>query len=555
MNKKIAAVVFILLAAILLISAAMAFLFYSPNTNFKVPVIKLDKDSFSDGVHNFAYRRLQNGEGNYFNYKTVLNKEQFDKLGKDEYVIVIHYLNCEAYKVVFNGYVIGTVGDYENGKSNIWNSINSFNIDSKLIKDSNELEIQTRCSYITGISNYPVFITAAKNEHFISGNNNFLDQINVACVSFGMLAALIVFLLFITSAKQKHKYSYFYFSLALLFLSIYSIDFTNIYLMPFSYLLYKKIIMISLFVCIYFFSKAVFMYFNTRMHSIVSLLILIGFFWITVFPKDIITYKLYYDYYILLVPFNIVLWIYVMLTEKRKKQEAKVFLAGSVISLVFSGYNIVLGSFDNVFVANTTLVYMLTMVVVTLYLVYVDFYKLQKDLETETQRREIAYKNAVTDGLTELYNQYYAIIKLRHVPSPFSIAMIDIDDFKGINDNYGHHAGDTALKFLASMLNKSFPEDESTFRYGGDEFLVLLKDVDIETAKKKVEDFRKNVQKHECDFKGIRFNFTISAGLTDVKSKEEFEEILSELDMSLQYCKTHGKNQIKIYSNDLAYAR
>ena len=78
---------------------------------------------------------------------------------------------------------------------------------------------------------------------------------------------------------------------------------------------------------------------------------------------------------------------------------------------------------------------------------------------------------------------------------PFAVAIADVDNFKGINDNYGHQVGDSALKRVAQILRESFRADDVVARYGGDEFAFILRTASLEGAQERLEKISKKVAK------------------------------------------------------------
>jgi diguanylate cyclase (GGDEF)-like protein len=159
---------------------------------------------------------------------------------------------------------------------------------------------------------------------------------------------------------------------------------------------------------------------------------------------------------------------------------------------------------------------------------------------------------AIYDKLTQVYNRVlldsilYKLAKYskRH-KLPISIIMSDIDNFKGINDTYGHLEGDRVLKTIASIIKYSIRESDYVFRYGGEEFLTLLPNTDVNGAVVVVEKIRRNIE--NFDF-GLGRKVTISCGIKQIENYDNPYLDIEEADKYLYIAKKSGKNRC-IYGN------
>ena len=179
--------------------------------------------------------------------------------------------------------------------------------------------------------------------------------------------------------------------------------------------------------------------------------------------------------------------------------------------------------------------------------------------ETSNLRKELA-KLASKDYLTKLYNRRgleehcLEIIELaKRADTMISIAMFDIDYFKKINDNFGHDAGDKALKHIADILRDSSRKSDVVGRYGGEEFVIIMPPrTDKEEATIAAERARLYVQNNSMD--GI--DMTISAGVATILPKpadndnEIFKLLLKQADEALYAAKTSGRNKV-VHFNDI----
>ena len=130
--------------------------------------------------------------------------------------------------------------------------------------------------------------------------------------------------------------------------------------------------------------------------------------------------------------------------------------------------------------------------------------------------------------------------------SPTVFVMLDIDHFKSINDNLGHLYGDEVLLLLAQQMNDSFRDNDLLFRYGGEEFAMVLMDITPEQAQQTLERFREKIA-------GYRFpnveQVTVSIGFTRFDKNLSMDELIGQADNALYYCKTTTRNAVHCYQD------
>jgi diguanylate cyclase (GGDEF)-like protein len=124
------------------------------------------------------------------------------------------------------------------------------------------------------------------------------------------------------------------------------------------------------------------------------------------------------------------------------------------------------------------------------------------------------------------------------------LAVVDIDHFKRVNDSFGHLYGDEVLILIANLLRSSFRAHDRIFRFGGEEFVILLRSTTLDNALRIFERFRTNVEQYEFPQVG---KVTVSLGFASIKSHETPVVILGHADQALYYAKTHGRNQVCHY--------
>lgn len=128
--------------------------------------------------------------------------------------------------------------------------------------------------------------------------------------------------------------------------------------------------------------------------------------------------------------------------------------------------------------------------------------------------------------------------------SPLCVALLDIDNFKRLNDTKGHHAGDQALIHLSSVIKEALRPSDSVARYGGEEFVILLPDTPLEEATATVERLQRELTKQFFLHENERILITFSAGVAQRAPQEPQEEVVGRADKAMYQAKHSGKNRV-----------
>lgn len=169
------------------------------------------------------------------------------------------------------------------------------------------------------------------------------------------------------------------------------------------------------------------------------------------------------------------------------------------------------------------------------------------------QLRETLYEQSIHDPLTGLYNRRYLdetltreLIRMSRDKTPLCVAMLDLDGFKNFNDSNGHDAGDEVLKLVGNILNEKFNDLDIACRYGGEEFIIVLSNMDLATAHTKLEQVREAVKKMDIIFQGQRLpQITISIGLVEAPTQGiAAKDIINAADQALYSAKHGGRDKI-----------
>lgn len=177
--------------------------------------------------------------------------------------------------------------------------------------------------------------------------------------------------------------------------------------------------------------------------------------------------------------------------------------------------------------------------------------RLQDELEEKnTQLEELS----IRDGLTNLYNHRYIkqtlseeFERIERTKEELSVVMLDLDHFKGVNDNYGHPAGDAALQAIANLLSKTARKVDKVGRYGGEEFIALLPCTSEEEALTFAERIRSAVEEYPFHIpNGKTLSLTMSAGVATYPIHDALDavELVSLADAALYEAKNRGRNKV-----------
>ncbi len=176
--------------------------------------------------------------------------------------------------------------------------------------------------------------------------------------------------------------------------------------------------------------------------------------------------------------------------------------------------------------------------------------------ERKAFEREII-EISIRDPLTNIYNRRHIFSRLNEIKAKyernkmdFSIAILDIDYFKRVNDNFGHLAGDFVLQEFTKILDKNIRLFDLLGRFGGEEFIIIMLNCQKDTASLRIEDILKIIRNTNFIYRNQRINFTFSAGISDSCDKEfenlNLDRLIDSADKKLYLAKKLGRNRIVI---------
>jgi diguanylate cyclase len=178
---------------------------------------------------------------------------------------------------------------------------------------------------------------------------------------------------------------------------------------------------------------------------------------------------------------------------------------------------------------------------------------MEQDAQVVRENLEEQRQKALIDPLTGLPNRAAWSERLEHEVAQWQqhgnsllLAMLDLDHFKRINDNYGHLAGDRVLKLIASVLRKRLRGGDFIARFGGEEFVLLVPDTPLTSGVKLAEALRAAIESCPFHFKGEPVTVTVSMGMTAFKPGEHSDSVLKRADQALYRAKNAGRNRVEL---------
>ncbi len=159
-------------------------------------------------------------------------------------------------------------------------------------------------------------------------------------------------------------------------------------------------------------------------------------------------------------------------------------------------------------------------------------------------------KNSNLDGLTKVYNRRALSTYLKEIcskeklPHDLHALILDIDDFKKVNDTHGHLAGDKVLIFIANILRKTLRDGDRVFRYGGEEFVIILNRLNSMQCENITNRLIGLIRNNKLVYKGVGMSVTMSIGATKFIQGDTPDTLISRADKALYKAKENGKDQV-----------
>lgn len=260
-------------------------------------------------------------------------------------------------------------------------------------------------------------------------------------------------------------------------------------------------------------------------------------------------------YFIALIPLS----FHLLNAIKTKKYLQKAFIISCISFMLFAACYII--SFTHkpiytsdlldthkpyVYLINMLITFLALLAFSILFLIEID--NTCKSLYDKNQELDMLVN---TDALTGLYNRRTMTIHVQNMykdyhetKSPFSLVICDIDDFKKVNDTYGHDAGDKVIKAISSILSIYTRGLDFVCRWGGEEFVIFFRDIDNATAHTMTENIRQKIEETEFDLGETKIKLTMTFGISSADETDDYNELFNLADNRMYEGKKSGKNKV-----------
>jgi len=197
---------------------------------------------------------------------------------------------------------------------------------------------------------------------------------------------------------------------------------------------------------------------------------------------------------------------------------------------------------QNTLILNLAISLFISIIMIILVIVIISGYQKKIEVIATTDKLTGVANRQLFDIL---FKQAYTLSKRHH--RPLAAIMFDVDYFKQINDTYGHPEGDVVLKSLAQLIKRSIRGSDSVFRWGGEEFLVLLPESDVHKATLVAENIRKEIANQKITLLENTISITVSAGVSSTQNKSHANDLVTHADKALYLAKNNGRNRVEYY--------
>ena len=480
---------------------------------------------FSNGSRGFE-------KGLYeFGYELKLDEEIINTYRKP--VIVFNGVSGNGLKVSLNGEVLGTYGDLISGNASIWNFSYAMYIPPDILSEKNHIKVELFNLYEVGLYQVP-YITDAEKP-LLNGISFIIWSVNYIHFLIGGMVVLGIVFIITGAAAGRRDIQKIYLGLAFFFISVFFLDYSYLNNLSFSYLIFKKIVISSHFTGLLFFIfyiSEIAGFSRNRFKTVYAACLAVLILLTILYPGDMVRFR---EYYQIAYISNLALFMYLLYLFLKKAEhttEMITIFAGGFTALILAAHDILclfIPGGQRFFSHIGIAVLFLTGAAVMIYQII----NIYIESMHHSVRAEQFYAESMRDPLTGVYNRKILPALENKLCDNFSVLLFDLDDFKQINDSYGHGAGDIALKAFTKSINSVIRSNDYIVRIGGDEFVAVLPGCGLETAEEQGKSICDNFRNLELAFNGIPFSVSATLGSASGEWGTPLSRVIEDADMHM----------------------
>ena len=470
---------------------------------------------------------------------------RFDlQTGYEQPVLVLPYTNANAIQARLNGTNLGTIGDMQRGRTSRWNTPHMFAIPEGTLEHSNQLTLRLYGLYEAGISAPPYI---AEREA-AAGHYLLLSHFNLYIIAYAFGSILLLALLFLLTSRSidQGNRERVYLALALIGLALYLTDYLYLPTIGVPYHVYKRIALIGLYLSITLSIPGLYGYTHRPLDlpAYIAMSIPgISAVLIALLPQNTFEVRAIYTYANFSFLPAIAVLHHALLPRLRRDRRAFWILMGLTVLSILALRDVLVVLLGSTMPILTHYGIIFLEIAFSFALIgeMLEYYRRMVSLK---QWADTVYQESMRDPLTGALNRKILDSLKRVDPESFSLIMLDLDDFKRINDCWGHATGDTVLKVIVETLVMNIRKTDYVVRLGGDEFMVILFSCDLATAEKTAGTLHNRITERCISHAGGELRMDCSMGVGEVESARELDSRMEEIDRLLYFAKRTGKGKV-----------
>jgi len=512
--------------------------------------IELSEFSHQGGFDDLGHRFLPDHDIRAHVFRTELSVDEVLDLGvRPAYRMVVYRMAAAAYQVRFNGVLLGSVGAFENPSGNLWNAYQSFTIDPSVLRRQNVVEIEVLASGEFGLTAFPIVITDSQSEQRLA---LWLESIIGNVPTFAIPVLLLMFVIFLVlgaSPGMSLGDETLYFAPAVLCTAVHMLYYVTIHSLPTPIFLFSRIVISAIYLAGFFFGLAIYARYRYRPTAVFAwaLLPVVLVPWITSASWG--EFHSWFPVMNLVLLGGIVSWALAARRRFRSDLKARVLVIGSVGAVLFLGSDVLLRLLMGFRTVGLGVFGILVLIAALVVVVLDDYFSLYQKASHNRERAALMYEKSIRDSMTDLFNHGYMFDILRGLRGKYTVLMLDLDNFKELNDAGGHALGDDVLRFVAGKMKELAGDETFLGRYGGDEFIAIMLDAGQPEAERFAQALKSTIESKVLETDQGRFGVQVSIGIAvHTGNVHGGEATMEAADAALYQAKHSGKGCITAVS-------